>query len=138
MTITEFLEARIAEDEAAAKAATPGPWEWEPETDGWGDCGPDLVTVAKLPPYPDGSQSPVETVIGSWGHDANGITVEPADAQHIARHDPARVLAECAAKRAIIELSVNWDGFTRNVDVLRALAAVYADHPDYQEAWAVG
>jgi hypothetical protein len=29
MDIAEFLEARWAEREAAAKAATPGPWAWE-------------------------------------------------------------------------------------------------------------
>lgn len=48
---------------------------------------------------------------------------------------PERVLAECAAKRAMIKLSVNWDGYTRNTDILRTVAGAYADHPDYQQEW---
>jgi hypothetical protein len=159
MDINEFLEARIAEDEAAAEEATSGPWEWTAETSEWGDCGPNLETVAKLPPYPDGSASPVTMVIGSWGHDANGISIEDGDKAHIVRHDPARVLAECAAKRAIMAEHGLYDHSTKDycetcVDwwkselgegpppvawpcpTLRAVAAVYKDHPDYQQAWA--
>ena len=49
---------------------------------------------------------------------------------HIARWDPARVLAECEAKRQLIERVGNpdWAGF-------RILALPYADHPDYQQEW---
>jgi hypothetical protein len=161
VNISDFLEARITEDEAAARPATPGPWEWEPETDGWGDCGPNLATVAKLPPYKDGSQSPVDTIIGSWGHDANGISVEPANAAHIARHDPSRVLAECAAKRAIIAehgpkevasldratwgqpfvvcrvCAVGPRQVVAPCPTVRLVAAVYKDHPDYQQEWTL-
>lgn len=59
-----------------------------------------------------------------------------------------RVLAECAAKQAIVELA---DGALAaevkrrdasalganlmHQDTLRALAAVYADHEDYQPEW---
>lgn len=155
MTITEFLEARVAEDEAVARAATPGPWEWGPETDEWSDCGPNLETVAKLPPYPDGSVSPVGSVIGAWGHDAWGVSVDDGDKAHIARHDPARVLAECAAKRAIIRghrrvadlyedalgdtctacFSSGPDAQAFPCATVRALAAVYADHADYRDEW---
>ena len=41
----------------------------------------------------------------------------------------ARVLAECAAKRAIIVYSPP--------KTLQHLAAVYKDHPDYQQEWAL-
>ena len=45
-----------------------------------------------------------------------------------------RVIAECEAKRAIVESeslnSQHWD------IILRALAAVYAAHPDYRAEWA--
>ena len=60
-----------------------------------------------------------------------------------------RLLAECAAKRAIIKVSEDvermdyqisneWGG---DIDgtaelILRNLAAVYSDHPDYQQEWA--
>ena len=64
------------------EAATKGPWTWTKEQDGWGDCGPNL----------DGA---TDEVIGSWGHDANGIFVDPADAEFIAhaRTDLPRLLA---------------------------------------------
>lgn len=57
----------------------------------------------------------------------------------------ARVLAECAAKRAIIAASRedHEDSLTRNDDTIElgsialyALAAVYKGHPDYQREWA--
>lgn len=77
-----------------AESATPGPWTWSEESDdNWGDCGPNLETVARGPRYRDGSQGAEETIVGSWGHDANGISVEPADALHIATFDPPTVLA---------------------------------------------
>lgn len=76
-------------------------------------------------------------------------------------HRRSRMLAECAAKRKIIEDHgyvhevINWadgssgDAWCRtcgSVDdspvewpcrTLRALAAVYADHADYQQEWAL-
>ncbi|MGZ4524215.1 MAG: DUF6221 family protein, partial [Mycobacteriaceae bacterium] len=63
---------------------------------------------------------------------------------HIARHDPARVLAECEAKRRIVEryrvCEPNYDEGnrleTRVLDwTMRLLALPYADHPDYDPAW---
>ena len=67
-----------------------------------------------------------------------------------------RVLAECAAKRAIVEKRLTiglpdrpigdgqaWlSGAHEAVDaerghILRTLAAVYADHPDYAPEWAL-
>ena len=78
-------------------------------------------------------------------------------ATHIARHDPARVLREVTAKRKIIveleSLRFSIDsGANRGTDnpegeayvngclaelerTVRALAAVYADHPDYDHSW---
>jgi len=61
---------------------------------------------------------------------------------------PSRVLAECAAKRAIIagrkriDRSANPDEWSMgysdaNYEAIHALAAVYADHPDYQQEWAL-
>lgn len=69
---------------------------------------------------------------------------------HIARHDPARVLAEVEAKRRIIDLHgaephecVAWDGdlglpctcYEVDCPTLLLLALLYASHPDYDEAW---
>ena len=91
MNITEFLEARIAEDEAEAQ-------------------------VAKA-----------EFTHGGYGC-----------------YGPARVLAECAAKRAIVQLQgeATREGYDNAAaylwDALFALASVYRLHPDYQQEWAVG
>ena len=81
-------------------------------------------------------------------------------------YHPARVLAECAAKRAIVEMHALMDGGDpdsfpyesedgRTVwpgcvicdgdstprrlgcDTVRHLAAPYADHPDYDPTWKV-
>lgn len=64
-----------------------------------------------------------------------------------------RVLAECAAKRVILVLAqkaseteqayddYEWQGTVESAEpltgdaILYALAAVYKDHPDYQEEW---
>jgi len=95
MTITEFLAARLAEDEAQARYV-----------------------------HEYGSSAPS------------------------ALFAPARVLAECAAKRDLIRLAAQaWtlDDLQANQDIgyddientmLRTLAAVYKDHPDYQQEWA--
>ena len=56
-----------------------------------------------------------------------------------------RVLAECAAKRAIVErcygdhedaMASNNDSTEAASEVLYALASVYKDHPDYRQEWA--
>ena len=52
----------------------------------------------------------------------------------------ARVLAECEAKRRIVEECQGWDAEldgrgALGETVLRALAAVYADHEDHREDW---
>jgi hypothetical protein len=62
---------------------------------------------------------------------------------HIARHDPARVLREVAAKRKILaEHAQGWghpcEAYTGPefpCPTLRALAGVWSDHPDYDPAW---
>ena len=49
--------------------------------------------------------------------------------------DPARVLAECEAKRRIVE--VYQQGEVWPVLTLRAIAHPYRDHPDYDPEWAL-
>ena len=123
MNITEFLEARITEDEEVARAAI------QPE---------------EMYPYGDRKLPRLEA--HEWGAQIDGY-VGGTWGTHAARHDPARILAECAAKRAIIE---QWDdpafsdqgaydaGHARATDdAVRALAVVYADHPDYRQEWAL-
>ncbi len=64
------------------------------------------------------------------------------DRQHIACHDPARVLAEIDAKRRIIDaLDVTEDrqipaeAWLVGNEIKKAIALPYAGHPDYREEW---
>jgi hypothetical protein len=146
MSLAEFLLARIAEDEDAAKG---------PLTQKWFAVGTE---------FPDDDSHPSEMLRGYV--DSQGLAVtEDGDGPsvwHIARHDPARVLAECEAKRRIVELhgvceadeldALIWaQGFDAcrvcvsggNVralypcPTLRVLALPYADRVDYQPEWRV-
>lgn len=83
--------------------------------------------------------------------DVAGYSVEPFDEAPLLTVRPGRVLAECATKRRIVaaytEMS-RWAPNPRDTearpffegmelalrDVLRQIAAPYADHPDYK-AW---
>lgn len=66
-----------------------------------------------------------------------------ASGPHIARHDPARVLAEVGAKRRIVELHEGEHNCTTYIaaednnpcKTLEILAVVYDDHPDYRDEW---
>jgi hypothetical protein len=107
VTLTDFLLARIAEDEDAARAADA--------------------------PY--------------FLYDLDGKGADQF--AHIARHDPPRVLAECEAKRRIVEACGDiWEpndhrwmsdtdaDYHAGLEVAaRFLAAIYADHPDYRQEW---
>lgn len=143
MNITEFLLARIAEDEALAddmfgvKISPEGGAvniAWRPVTN-------------VMPP----------NLTQMYAHVDGGatltFTLHPA---------PHMLRAECAAKRAIVDehelvpqtyenrrtpthdvgcnLCAEWDGLITPdgpCRTLRFLAAVYADHPDYDQAWRV-
>lgn len=72
-------------------------------------------------------------------------------ARHVARHDPARVLAEVDAKRRVLDEyeasaaasgEADEDGYEYADGwafalqrVVQILALPYADHPNYREAW---
>lgn len=112
MTLTEFLLARIAEDERQASQ-------------------PHL-------------ERPQYGVFGE-GYDVEGSSVYYG---HYLTIDPGRVLAECAAKRRMVVRSkwIEKDPWMAHLHdtagqfegaeaTLCDLASVYADHPDYDEAW---
>jgi len=118
MTITEFLEARIAEDEAALERTS-----WYPHSTHGADA------------------------LGTYRADCPDCLGVPSK---------ARVLAECKAKRAIIEQASivheviegewgggrtiaeeGWQEGNLGTDLVRTLAAVYADHPDYRAEWRI-
>lgn len=63
----------------------------------------------------------------------------PRERDHIIRHDPARVLAEIEAKRALVDeferCGPNTEGYSGLRFAVAVIATVYADHPDYREEW---
>jgi hypothetical protein len=130
LTVTEFVEARIAEDEAVARAATPGHWAAGHREVMYGQCSPGQQVVG-----PNGVISP-----------------KRVDVVHIARHDPPRVLAQCAAMRKIVErhssihngwhddageptASCRHDWKEWPCPDLRALASIWSSHPDFRQEW---
>ena len=84
VTLAEFLLARLAEDEAAALAASNPPW----------------IALTFYPTRSEVTNEPRSTAVSSSARQSK----DDQDAAHIARHDPERVLADVAAKRAVLEL----------------------------------
>lgn len=145
LTVTDFILARIAEDEEAARGACEAPWV----TMDWPAASQVLVDPKAI--------RDEKWKYGKLGHVAMAEHSEYAT--HIARHDPARVLAQCAAMRKIVELHQistervwehSWDGPSVQVeerscvicgwvptacDTIRALASVWSDHPAFRDEW---
>jgi hypothetical protein len=139
VTLVEFLLARVAEDEQAAQGATLGRTSWRFEN----------MQIWSGPTTRAPSSGDVLIVKHTW----------PQEAEHIIRHDPARVLAECRARRAVIELHGLFMAWGRTpvcrecgpdedvefqVEVhgrgwpcrtLRALALPFKAHPDFSPGW---
>ncbi|PRX91968.1 DUF6221 family protein [Allonocardiopsis opalescens] len=133
MTITDFLYARLAEDEDTALTAAGGSmyqhgrWSLRPTSD-----GADVLTRGFYVILSDEL---------------------PEVAAHVVRHHPDRVLAEVKVKRQILaeyEAAIRDDRDIVNDEwvsgqnqgavnalkpVIHLLAAVYRDHPDYQKDW---
>ncbi|MEV7584406.1 DUF6221 family protein [Streptomyces erythrochromogenes] len=121
MALVQFLRARLDEDEQIALSHR----QWSPD---W---------------YFDDTAGEIRDSVNR-----GTVAFVPAelDATHIARHDPARALAEVEAKRRIIadyeryvaerrRAMGGWDSYPGESPILAALAAVYADHPDYRDDW---
>lgn len=117
MTIEEFIEARIAEAEEAALEAADDGHDWLAE----------------------------EETISLWPDDrepCDGFMTFPrkAHAYHATIHSPARVLRQCAAMRATVAYIEAMVSPSQQIeaegDVLRPIAAIWSDHPDYLQEWA--
>lgn len=119
--LVPWLREQIAEDRKWATAASPGPWSSNAEGDEV--MAEDGITVA------DGF---------ALSNNQLRATVD-----HIAAWDPVRVLAECDAKLAILELHPdNAEGHCRTCwpdawpcSTLLTLARPYAGRPGYREEW---
>lgn len=124
--LAEFVLARVADDEAVAREASPGPWDVDSEV------------YAEYVSDADG----LAVISGArWGGEAS-VFNDTDDALHLVRWHPARVLAECEAKRRIVAAITAWldehsdeDHVPAGDDALCWLALPYADHPDYRAEW---
>lgn len=116
--------------------------------------GVDLVTFinARLDEMAEDARQLTEALAGSIPSSAPfalavGMTVSDAIAQRYNlmsryRMDPQSVLADVAAKRRIVDLcahNLEFEDYGWSVaePVLKLLAAPFAQHPDYDPAWAV-
>jgi hypothetical protein len=120
MTIEEFIEARIAEDEQAAARAS---IEYEYET--WTASEDSVSTIT--------NSNIAHTVEATYNSDV---------ADHIARHDPARAMRQCAAIRELINVASDVDALYSIAaedaadSIRRTIAAIWSDHPDYRQEWS--
>lgn len=116
--LTEFLRARLQDDEWAAQDATEGPWMID---------------------YADGSDEPAGIYGSSRMVVSGGLSA--TDAEHIVRNDPFLALAEVNAKRHIIALCeaptapADPGGEPWGLAILKQLAAPYSHHTDYCQEW---
>lgn len=121
----EFVNARLDEEERWAKNATQGVWKL------WGmDVYADQLDNSNLDDAVKVAdvRSSVPGQLRTW------------NAVHIAAHDPARVLRQCAFLRALLPLAKMevidfvddvWDG----EGLAQSLAAIWSDHYAYQKEW---
>lgn len=117
MTITEFLEARISQDEDHARKLA--------ETD----------------------RRPILSLANTINHPQRLLAECAAKRAIISRHKPDRALENWYwLRRKCAECGNEWHKYVsgalptdigpeQGCATLRAIASVYSDHPDYQEAW---
>lgn len=127
-----WLRAQLDDDERVARAAIAGPWE--------ADLGDVRIN--------DAERRPIAYLAATSGK----REIEERNAAHIARWDPARVLAEIEAKRRILDEYETVCAEVRDPKsaehranararqfalegVLRLLASAYAGEPGWREEW---
>lgn len=151
-----FLQARLDEDEQVARAAPGVQWVHRVDEDISGAAVFDeqwtLVTPTSYAKHVEQGNHPYSNKPGATGpryiEDSRDDLVA-----HIARFDPARVLAEVQAKRALVEMHsgthecVGWKygewncvhvapGSAFELDpTLLLLASAYADHSNFNPEW---
>lgn len=126
--LVTWLRAQLDVDERAAREATPGPW--------------------RVSAFSTSGLADVEGVTSAFGD----YCCSREDAEHMARWDPARVLAEVAAKRRVLD---QHDAMVAAVQAAegtllagaakvrlgayrfaaQCIALPYADRPGYREEW---
>jgi hypothetical protein len=150
MTLVEFLTARWDEAEATAREADFEPWEVGPT---FGALDNRVYVRREGDPFDSIGTCVIACQVPNMPRFR-------ANARHIAANDPAHVLADITAKRAILaEHAIKDNGAGKpdsrycwtcyadrgyNADssrylawcrTVRLLAVPFADHPDYDESW---
>ena len=143
--LVAFLRRMLDADEQAARDASAGPW-WAEDT-----------SPRRWSEERDAEVASSQGRVALLDHDRNGAL----NAEHVARWDPARVLAEVEAKREImaeafhhaatidsewgcchdaeeIEQGMCPDQRPDELALLRLLARPYVGHPGYRPEWASG
>jgi hypothetical protein len=134
--LVAFLRARLEEDEQVASKAA-GLCGCHPPAPSWtfGDETTDGRILIADDPHPT-----LKRKIGRrWNRSYEGLFM----AEHIVRHDPARVLTEVESKRRTIDLyeiagtspELDRDAWLVLSETVKLLALPYASHPDYREEW---
>lgn len=144
--LAAFVRERLDEEREAAERTQPGPWIAVPAT------MPGEMEIRHQ--MPDGRPDVAAAVATTHGLYCSG-----ADAEHIARYNPARVLAEVEAKRLQIEQTFRYEATidgewgccheaesiargecpaipVDGIRMLRLLALPYAEHSGYRSEWS--
>jgi len=149
-----WLLERIAEDEQIARAACTQDnvaehWQWVAVDTGQAVPDGDLEeageeqdlslrSVETHPPRSGFLSCPLPT-FALWNVDHYTAALP-----HIARHDPARVIAECEAKRRTVQhcrevlthhVYGDWGATDMAEEVLQHLLRAYTDRPDFPAEW---
>ncbi len=128
LNIIDFINARLDEDEKAAKAATPSPWNLRLH-----EADDKIMTESG------------DALIDAKSYEEVVIEVSDEDLSHISRHDPARVLREVAAKREVLDVCKHVHGHVSGNEtadnlaesVLMSLANAWSTHADFKPEWAL-
>lgn len=149
--LVQWLRAQLDEDEAVARKAA-SLCGCHPPAPSWSFRDGDEPTDGRIlvvdDPHPDMKRK----ISRKWSTTYDGLFM----AQHVVRHDPARVLREIDAKRQLLDehqdvndgscgtcVDAKWGYPTHGGSspqrcpcrTLRLLALPYADRPGYREEW---
>jgi len=134
--LVEFLRARLDEDEEAAQRMNRNRLEHPGAHESW--SVERVEREEHIYSKPKRSAFRPRWVIGRLVMDGSSTMA------FIARNDPARVLADVAAKRRIVDTYQQYHAHVADFGsvntlmfVMRVLALPYAAHPDYRQEWAV-
>jgi hypothetical protein len=155
VSLVEFLRQRLDEDEQIAQAANPPPWRLRPAGTEH-RLAEHVIFGGSYPGDPEKLRQ-VADLEAAWERAAN--------AEHIARHDPARVLRQVEVLRRVVDchkhtysdavgerprhgcevchvegdfvIGGGWSELDPDgwCETIRLLTLPYADHPDYNPAW---